>query len=252
MMWFARRLGDVFSLALVISLCCLAADRSHAEDEERHPVSKGKTVYIDGAANILAEVENPKGSLLLLAGGSERLNVRADGSFTDQTLSAFVRNRDRFAKSGFNTLLVDKETNLREAVEYMKRLKRPVTIVAISNATRRTAKALVQGAKPDRVVLASGELNAQSGPLVGVADILQDPGRLPPTLVIHHRKDACRVTNPAGVAPFHAWAGDGVRKVFWIDGGAEGTGGCASLGYHGFGGRDAELVAEVVNFAAGE
>ncbi len=245
--------SHIFYLALAVSLSCFAADRSCAAEEgTQHSVSNGKTVYVGGVANILVQVENPKGSLLLLAGGSERLNVGSDGTFTDQALSAIIRNRDAFAASGFNILLVDKETSLRGAVEYMGRLKRPVTIVAISNATRQTAKALAQGAKPHKVVLASGELDAHSGPLDGVADILHDPALLPPTLVIHHRKDGCRVTNPAGVAPFQAWAGDRVRKVVWIDGGTEGTGGCASLGYHGFGGRDAELVSEVVDFAAGK
>jgi hypothetical protein len=117
-------------------------------------------------------------------------------------------------------------------------LKRPVTIVALSNTTRRTATELAQGAKPDKVVLASGELNAFSGPLDGVADILDDPALLPPTLVIHHGKDSCRVTNPASVAPFQAWAGDRVHKVAWFDGGTEGSGGFASLGRHGFGGQD--------------
>ncbi|WP_266064881.1 alpha/beta hydrolase [Brucella intermedia] len=242
----------VFHLALAINLSCFAADRSHAKEVTRHSVPNGKTVYVGGVANILVQVENPKGSLLLLAGGSQRLNVGVVGTFTDQALSAIIRNKDAFAARRFNILLVDKETSLREAVEYMGRLKRPVTIVALSNATRRTAKALAQGAKPDKVVLASGELNSLSGPLDGVADILHDPALLPPTLVIHHRKDDCRVTNPAGVAPFRAWAGDRVRKVIWIDGGTEGMGGCASLGYHGFGGRDSELVSEVIEFAAGE
>lgn len=134
----------------------------------------------------------------------------------------------------------------------MAGMKRPVTIVALSNATRRTAKALAQGAKPDKVVLASGELNALSGPLDGVADILHDPALLPPTLVIHHRRDSCRYTNPAGVAPFQAWAGDRVRKVIWFDGGTEGAGKCASVGHHGLGGQDAELVSQVVDFAAGD
>lgn len=240
-----------FYLTLAISISCFV-DRPRAAEETRHTVSNGKTVYVGGVANILVRVEKPRGSLLLLAGGSQRLNVGADGAFTDQALSAIIRNRDAFAANGFNILLVDKETSLRKAVEYMADLKRPVTIVALSNATRRTAKALAQGAKPDKVVFASGELNAHSGPLDGVADILDDPTLLPPTLVIHHRKDSCRVTNPAGVAPFQAWAGDRVRKVVWFDGGTEGSGGCASLGHHGFGGQDAEMVSEVADFAAAD
>lgn len=240
-----------FDLALIACLSCFA-ERLHADEKTRHTVSNGRTVYVDDVANIVVRVQNPKGSLLLLAGGSQRLNVNDDGTFTDQAMSAIIRNRDAFAESGFHVLLIDKETSLRKAVEYMAELKRPVTIVALSNATRRTAKALAQGAKPDKVVLASGELNALSGPLDGVADILRDPALLPPTLVIHHRKDSCRYTNPAGVAPFQAWAGDRVRKVVWLDGGAEGLGGCASMGHHGFGGQDAEMVSQVVDFAAAD
>lgn len=77
-------------LALAISISCFV-DRSHAEEQTRHTVSNGKTVYVDGVANILVRVENPRGSLLLLAGGSQRLNVGADGTFTDQALSAIMR-----------------------------------------------------------------------------------------------------------------------------------------------------------------
>ena len=103
---------------------------------------------------------------------------------------------------------------------------------------------------PDKVVLASGELNALSRPLDGVADILHDPSLLPPTLLIHHCRDSCRVTNPAAVAPLPSlgWRSssqgclDRRRHT-------EGTGGCASLGHHGFGGKDAEVVSQVVDFA---
>lgn len=103
-----------FYLALTISISCFV-DRPRAEEETRYTVSDGKTVYVDGVANILVRVENPKGSLLLLAGGSQRLNVGAYSTFTDQALSAIIRNRDAFAASGFNILLVDKETSLRKA-----------------------------------------------------------------------------------------------------------------------------------------
>lgn len=237
------------SLVLAITAGCFD-DGSQAQIVTRYSVSDGKTVLIDGVANILMRVENPQGSLLLLAGGSQRLNVGANGTFTDQAFSPIIRNRDAFAAKGFNVLLVDKATSLSTAVEYMAGLKRPVTIVAISNATRRTAKALAEGAKPDKVVLASGELTALSGPLEGVADILGKPGLLPPTLVIHHRNDSCPYTNPAGVTAFQSWAGDHVQEVVWFEGGTGTASGCASMGHHGFGGQDAELISHVAGFAA--
>ncbi|MGK9283140.1 alpha/beta hydrolase [Sinorhizobium meliloti] len=209
----------------------------------------GETVFVDGVPNILARAKSPIGSLLLLPGGTQSLNVGAHGTFTDQYLSVYIRNREAFATRGFNVLLIDKDTSLTEAVKFMANLKRPVTIVSTSASTRRVAKALLAGAKPDKVVLASGMLTNLSGPAQSVADILQKPQLLPPTLVIHHRKDSCRYTNPAGVAPFKTWAGDRIRDVVWYDGGPETPTGCASLSHHGFGGQDEELVSLVVRFA---
>lgn len=41
---------------------------------------------------------------------------------------------------------------------------------------------------------------------------------LPPTLVIHHRRDDCHVTHYDMVQPFMAWA-SGRARLVWIDGG---------------------------------
>lgn len=87
-MIFCKAGAFFVTLAISITSC---VDRPRAAEETRNTVSNGKTVYVGGVANILVRVENPKGSLLLLAGGSQRLNVGADSTFTDQALSAIIR-----------------------------------------------------------------------------------------------------------------------------------------------------------------
>jgi len=95
----------VFYLILAFSLAWFGADRASAGEVTRYSVSNGKTVYIGGIANILVQVENPIGSLLLLAGGSQRLNVAPDGTFTEQARSTFIRNRNALLRADSTSCL---------------------------------------------------------------------------------------------------------------------------------------------------
>lgn len=67
-------------------------------------------------------------------------------------------------------------------------------------------------------MLTSGFLTESSGER-NVANVLGSPDKLPPTLVIHHRRDDCKFTRPEGVEPFIRWSG-GKARVAWLDGGA--------------------------------
>jgi hypothetical protein len=80
-----------------------------------------------------------------------------------------------------------------------------------------------------------------------VAAILGTPNALPPTLVIHHRDDACRFTQPAGVAPFIAWSAGRARAV-WLSGGNSVGDPCEARAYHGFNGLDQEVVTLAAGF----
>ena len=210
--------------------------------------SGGETVTIVGIENILIRHPQAKGSIILLTGGDGRLEVGPNGQFRTGADNVLIRNRDGFAARGYNVLLVDKGTNLVTAVDTMAGLKRPVTVVATSAGTPRTAEGLAKGAKPDRLVLTSGFLSKESGPSPSVMAILGSPRLLPPTLVVHHRQDGCRFTKPAGVAPFQAWAGERVT-VTWLEGGRQTGNPCRSRAHHGFNGQDAELVSLITSFA---
>jgi hypothetical protein len=111
----------------------------------------------------------------------------------------------------------------------------------------RAAQGIARGARPDALVLTSGFLTNQSGSDKNVANILGSPAKLPPTLVIHHRQDGCRVTRPDGVDPFIKWSG-GKARVVWLDGGANVGDPCQAKAHHGFNGLDGRVVSLTAGF----
>ena len=212
-------------------------------------VKGGETVTIAGVRSILIRVPSPKASVILLTGGDGRLEVGSGARFGKAGDNVLIRNRDAFAAQGYNVLLAEFATNLPAAVDHMAALKRPVIVIATSMGTHRAAQGIVEGAMPDRLVLTSGVLSKASGPGdTTVQSILGTPNRLPRTLVLHHREDRCRLTLPAGVAPFQAWAGGRVQ-VEWMSGGqADEANPCRFSAHHGFAGQDEEFVARIVKF----
>ncbi|WP_100965254.1 alpha/beta hydrolase [Bosea sp. FBZP-16] len=211
-------------------------------------VKGGETITIAGVRSILIRAPHPKGSVILLTGGDGRLEVGSGARLGKAGDNVLIRNRDAFVAQGYNVLLAELGTNLPAAVDHMAAIKRPVIVVATSMGTHRAAQGLVAGAMPDRLVLTSGLLSKASGSDDSVQTILGTPNRLPRTLVLHHREDRCRLTLPAGVAPFQAWAGGRVQ-VEWMSGGqTDEANPCRFSAHHGFAGQDDELVARIVKF----
>jgi hypothetical protein len=216
------------------------------------PAFADETVTVGGAQAVLIKPSGAaKGSLILMAGGNGRLNIGAGGSIGSLAGNQVVRTRHAYAERGFAVLVPDANIDLAAAVKYMAGIARPVTVVGTSRGTQRAAEGIGAGARPDALVLTSGFLSPQSGEgehryvikLVGGS-----PGVLPRTLVIHHRHDGCRWTNPAGVQPFIDWS-KGKASVVWLDGGANNGDPCQAKGHHGFAGLDSQVVNEVVKFA---
>jgi hypothetical protein len=110
--------------------------------------------------------------------------------------------------------------------------------MATSAGSLRLPRALP--AHPDAIILSSAILSRTSA-------IIADPDRLPPTLVIHHRRDRCWATPPEAVEDFKEWGGARVR-VIWFRGGRNRGDPCAPHGAHGFSGLDDQVVAAASNF----
>ena len=205
-------------------------------------------VSVDGVnAALLTPAGKPSGAVVLLAGGDGQIGVGSDGSIAQQG-NQLVRTRQAYAARGFAVLVPEGNVNVAAAVKFMAKFG-PVTLVGTSRGTQRAARGIVAGARPARLVLTSGFLSNASGDGDNVMAILGSPAALPPTLVVHHRKDGCRITRPEGVAPFLAWA-KGKARVAWLDGGRDVGNPCQARGHHGFAGIDGAVVSAVAGFAA--
>jgi len=232
----------LLSLLFLVSACVTTAGEGNGE------AVPPRAVTIGGVAAQLLTPAAPRASLILLAGADGALGITHDGTIHQLTDNQLVRTRQAYAARGFAVLVPEGEINLRQAVSYMAAITRPVTVVATSRGTLRAAQGLAAGARPERLVLSSGLLSDDSGSATNVVNTLGSPAALPPTLVIHHRQDACILSKPAGVQPFLDWAG-GRATVLWLEGGqAEGKP-CKGGAYHGFHGIDPAVVAAVARFA---
>ncbi len=206
-----------------------------------------ETVSIGGSKAVLLKPAAPVASVILMAGGDGRIAARPGGKIGRLAGNSLVRNRAAFAAKGLAVLVVDADVNLAQAVNYMAKVKKPVTVIGTSRGTMRAAQGIARGAKPDALVLTAGFLTNASGSHENVTNILGSPAKLPKTLVVHHRNDGCKFTRPAGVAPFIKWAA-GKARVVWLSGGGTQGNPCKGKSHHGFLGLDAQMVAQAAAF----
>ncbi len=229
----------------IVALCALLMTFGMSSAQAQ----QGQPIDIDGTRVVLLRPKGtPQASIILLPGGQGYIGVTSDGRVTRGVNNSLVRSYEDFLKRGLAVMIIEYNTNLRAAVDYMRAVKRPVLVAGTSRGTLRAAEGIAKGAKPDRLILTSGFLSAESGnPKLNVMSILGTPDALPPTLIVHHRNDFCRFTLPAGVAPFLKWAGSKAR-VTWLDGGENEDDACQSYAHHGFNGIESRMVAAVAGF----
>jgi hypothetical protein len=206
-----------------------------------------ETLKIGGSRAILIMPAAPKASVILLPGGNGAIHAGDHGDIYALTGNQLVRTRAAYAARGLAVLLPDVGTDLKSAVDYMAAIKRPVTVIATSRGTQRAAEGIAAGARPDALVLTSGFLSPESGASRSVMSILGSPSMLPHTLVIHHRQDNCKFTQPAGVDPFIKWSA-GKARVSWLSGGDEQGDPCEAFAHHGFNGLDSQVVGLASGF----
>jgi hypothetical protein len=206
-----------------------------------------ETVSIGGSRAVLIKPNAPRASVILLPGGNGGIAAGDHGEINALKFNQLVRTRQAYAARGLAVLVVDANTPLDGAVQYMAAIKRPVTVIGTSRGTIRAAQGIAAGARPDALVLTSGLLSAESGSGQNVMSILGSPASLPRTLVIHHRQDSCRLTLPAGVEPFVKWSAGQARAV-WVSGGVNQGDPCEARAYHGFNGLDNQIVGIAAGF----
>jgi hypothetical protein len=231
--WIAIRRVSLAPIAVFISLVA-------AEAEE--------AIRFGEAYALLNRPGQVRAIAILIPGGDGNMQIRPDGRFSGLAGNQLVRTRAAYADFGIATITIDREVAVGAAVRHARQIARPVVVVATSRGSLRAAQALAddpEGA-PEGLVLTAAYL------LPGTADnsvqaLVQIPTRLPPTLVLHHRKDECGETPPSATAPFRHWAGERVRIVM-LEGGATGGAPCQPHSPHGFWGLDQAVVRQIADF----
>lgn len=193
-------------------------------------VAVAKPVKVMSDDAILDTPSSPKASLVLLPG---------DAGLSDT--DPLQRAKAKFVEKGLAVLSIDQKTVVRAAMRTAAETATPVSIAAVSSGVRRLAGAIASpGFRTRKVILVSGNLDA-AREIIGKADLL------PPTLVIHHRKDGCAMTPPAQVQAFQEWGGNRVT-VHWMEGGSDSGDACGPQSHHGMAGLDDQLVDAIARF----
>jgi hypothetical protein len=152
-----------------------------------------------------------------------------------------MRNRSKIEGASIPTVVAVQPGEAVAAVKAQKAKGHKVVLVGMSRGTLFAAAAIKSGARPDALVLVSGIYGGVRGRL-GAASLL------PPTLIVHHRNDACPKTPPGSVGGFVQWSG-GKASVRWIaNDGNSPPNPCGPRGAHGFYMKDGAAVGAIVSF----
>ncbi|WP_199093058.1 alpha/beta hydrolase [Bosea sp. ASV33] len=222
------------TLALLTGALLLSMAAAQAEEV----VDLGGSFLGNGRALLNKPAGKARAGLVLLTGGDGYVGIGADGSVA-RNGNWIVRTRAAYLRSGIASITLDGGADPAKAVEYMRGIAPRVIVVAMSRGALKVADTLA--ARPDGIVFASSILDGARG-------MIGDPGRLPPTLIIHHRQDSCRLTLPDSAVAFQQWTG-GKARLIWIDGGSSTGDPCQARAYHGFIGREGQVVSAITSFA---
>ena len=230
-------------------LCCLAMGvHAQATKEGMLQLDLGR-----GEARLPVYVmPHPQATatLILLPGGDAGTGKIVDGQ--PQSGNFLARSREDFFKSGFNVLVVFRASDLNQldygyrvskshvaelakVIAYAKEVwGQPVWLVGTSRGTvSGTATAIALG--PDQVqglVLTSSVTSKKIGAIAS-----QNIASLKiPTLVVHHKNDACSICVPSEAARITAdLQSVPVKKFVMVEGGSDPQGDpCAAQHWHGF------------------
>jgi hypothetical protein len=225
--------------------------------------------------SLLLRPANPGASVILLAGGHGKLDLGVDGRIGWGAGNQLVRTRAGYAQAGFVTAVPDIAPDLKTPggvvnyyrinaphaqdigalVTHLRAHKSPVVVVGTSRGAISAANAVAKlsgAARPDAMVLTAAMLMTMDAKTPSVQRAAGDDAkRLQiPTLIVGHKKDRCRWTEPSSITAFKAWYERGGRTpdVVILDG-PEGRGDpCEAQSAHGFAGIDGQVVTTVTGW----
>jgi hypothetical protein len=260
---------------LLACIACLFTDFALA-DPIVEIESRGQKVRA-----VLLKPANPKGAVILLAGGDGRLDITPDGEITKLRLNQLVRTRALYERSGYVTLVPDIAPSFKVGasgvvdlyrasrafaqdigamVKYLRGITpRPIVAVGTSRGSLSVANAVAKlkgegNQRPDAAVLTSAFLRVGAHvPSPTVFKIANGDAKLldVPTMLVWHVADTCPDTSAAIVGPFRAWYQGSGRKLMeksFSGGRPAESEPCEAFAPHGFYGLDPEVAGAITGF----
>ena len=197
-------------------------------------------------------------TVALLPGGHGNFTVKKDGPESDDFL---VKNRRRFARKGFNVAVIGKPADIRDlslarrrtadhledvrmVVKFLQdETSLPIWLVGTSRGTVSVAAAAIAYGNDELsgIVLASSVTSTLE--LYSVPKLRLEKIQIP-VLLLHHKKDACRITNPDGVPNVVAHLTNApIARAIMVNGGWMPSGNpCSPSHWHGYVGMEGEAV----------
>lgn len=247
----------------LLALTTLAARAAAADDEVKTlPTRPGVTE----AFILLTPAGPPAASVILFTGGYGRLGLAQVGTATRNT-NFLVRNRQRFAQHGFLTAVIDAPSDLQTAglVQFRTTAKHAEDVKAVMAFLRTAAPAPVWligtsmgsvsaasvaarlgRAGPEGVVLTSSVTRFSRQQIESLRDV--DLDRIVvPTLIVHHRDDACGASPYAEAAQLGKRLRRSPKHALLTFEGGSGTQGdpCEPFSPHGYLGLDDEVIGAI-------
>ncbi len=212
----------------------------------------------------------PLANLYVMSGGFGVLRLQSDGSGTDENFvfSPLIRNRQSLLDAGYSLVMIDAPSDMlaagipfahRTTAAHSAELLEVIRFVQ----QRDNLPAWVMGFSAGGPSVGNLAIEAPASTPFGVILLSPNTGVDPhllslnlgainrPVLLLTHTLDSCTGTSPSnGPVVMSRLTGSGGRRHVAATGGSFGSrgGGCDSTGYHGYGGNDTLLMAELVDF----
>jgi dienelactone hydrolase len=255
-------------LALVGVLCLTTRSSAAWAMTERLvdiPTRPGVTQRV-----LLLGPDQPRATVILLAGGHGGLQISTSGGFGWGAGNFVVRTRQMFAEQGLLVAVVDAPSDrqmppylggfrqtpqhvvdVKAVIAWLKQqTKVPVWLVGTSRGTQSAAYITTQLTQADGgqdgLVLTSTILSDDKGRPVPNMD-LKKIGV--PVLVVHHRQDGCEHCSYADLPKLMDKLDAAPKKeLITVNGGQSRGDPCEAFAYHGFNGIERDVVNRIVQW----
>ena len=218
----------------------------------------------------------PVGAVILIAGGSGRLDLETSGRIRSLGGNQLVRTRGDYARAGFIAATPDIADDLKERdggvrsgyrwgaeqaadlgllTDHLRKQAPRVYLIGTSRGALSVANAaarLTGTQRPDAIVITSGMLMQTDARQPSVQRMVKPLEAITmPVLLLAHENDACLYTPASATPQFKALLTAAPRvDIMMLKGGQADKKGeeCEAAGHHGFAGLDKEVVQTVTDW----